>query len=402
MLVNIMLDMILPSIPYFGATAVVSLGVWGFTLRHKKFDKLMKNCGLINKDKKIPFIVQKKAGEQKTDYILSLPLGLCMKDLENQKDELSEGLHGQVEIQGTQSGKTLLTVFKGKLGTMYPFRHITEINSKPLKPVEFAVGYSHRGLLTISLQDLDPHMAIGGATNSGKSVFIKVIVTAGILKPPEQLVISLIDLKRGVEFGIFERSSRITNYAKDPESTLEVLATLKQVMNDRLDLLAKYGDIENINEYNRRFKHKKMPFHLLVIDEFTLLKFIDGAHDMVEVLLCQARAVGIHVILSLQTHHSENLPGTIKTNLGTIVSFKMRNRRHSEILLECGDAADLRGMGHGLLLAEGNLKEFQGFYIDSQTIKELIKHTYIDKKPAEPELMGVMKNDTSKKGEAIT
>lgn len=351
----------------------------------------MTMCGLANKDKQLPLIIDKKTDDKKTVYILHLPAGLCLTDFEKQKEELSEGFGGTVEIEKAPSGETALTVYKGQLGNMYQFEIIDS-----LKPMEFAVGYSHKGLLKIDLQGVDPHMAIGGATNSGKSVFLKVLITAAILKPKEELIISLCDMKKGVEFAVFAKSSRIDNYAKDAEGTLELLSNLTDEMNRRLDLLAKYSDIENIKEYNRRFKRKKLPYHLLVVDEFTLLKGIDGAHEMMDILLCQARAVGIHIAIALQTHHAENLPGTIKTNLGTIVSFKMRNEAHSRILLECGDAAKLRGMGHGLLLSAGTMQEFQGFYIDSQTVRKLIKHTYVEKKEHEPEIMGVIPSDSSK------
>jgi S-DNA-T family DNA segregation ATPase FtsK/SpoIIIE len=371
------------------AASLVPLAISHF--RNRKFKYLMTMCGLQNKDEQLPLIIDKKDDPQKTVYILHLPAGLCMKDFENQKEELAEGFGGTVEITKAPSGELALTVYKNRLGSMYPFEVV-----EGLKPMEFAIGYSHKGLLKIDLQGVDPHMAIGGATNSGKSVFLKVLITAAILKPVDELIISLVDLKRGVEFGIFERSSRIENYAKDDAGTIDLLTSLTEEMNRRLDLLARYKDIENIKEYNKRFRHKKLPYHLLVIDEFTLLKYIPGAHEMVEVLLCQARAVGIHVVIALQTHHAENLPGTIKTNLGTIVSFKMRNEAHSRILLECGDAAKLRGMGHGLLLAAGEMREFQGFYIDSARIRKLIGHTYVEKKKSEPELMGVIPSASTK------
>jgi DNA segregation ATPase FtsK/SpoIIIE-like protein len=90
------------------------------------------------------------------------------------------------------------------------------------------------------------------------------------------------------------------------------------------------------------------------------------------------------------------MPGTIKTNLGVVVAFKMRNEAHSRILLERGDAANLRGKGHGLILAEGKLTEFQGFYIDDTMIKNLIGHTYIKMKPPEPEKIGVIPSENRK------
>lgn len=389
MLYKMMWEMLRPAMPILGLSAAIGGGYIYSQIKNWRFNMIMKNSGLINKDKHMPLIVDKKKYDNRTVYILHLPAGLCLKDLENKKEELTEQLGESITIERAPSGKVAMTVYKNRLGNMYPYEFIDD-----LKPVEFAVGYSQKGLLKIDLAKEDPHMAIGGTTGSGKSVFLNVIITSAILKPANELEISLIDLKRGVEFGIYKNSSRVQNYAKDADSTIEVLTKLMELMHERLELFAR-NDVRDIKEYNKRFRHKKLPYHLLVIDEFTLLKHIKGAHEMVEVLLCEARAAGIHIVVALQTHHAENLPGTVKTNLGIVVAFKMKNRTHSRILLESDDAALLRGKGHGILMMQGEMTEFQGFYIDSDRIKELIKHTYVKKEPPKPEVMGVIPSATT-------
>lgn len=394
MLYEMMWEMIRPAMPILGISGIILGGHFYKEIKTWRFKALMKNCGLINKDEHIPLIIDKKNDKQKTVYILHLPAGLCLKDMENKIEELTEQLGESVTIERAPSGKVAMTVYKQRLGTMYPYENIVG-----LKPVEFAVGYSQKGILKIDLAKEDPHMAIGGTTGSGKSVFLNVIITSAILKPASDLILSLIDLKRGVEFGIYKNSSRVAHYAKDPDSTIEVLSNLTEIMHQRLEMFARY-DVRDIKEYNKR-RRKKLPYHLLVIDEFTLLKHIKGAHEMVEVLLCEARAAGIHIVVALQTHHAENLPGTAKTNLGVIVAFKMKNRAHSRILLESDEGALLRGKGHGILMEQGTLTEFQGFFIDSNKIRELIKHTYI-KKQSKPELMGVIPSAHSTKGKEPT
>jgi len=394
------IELVRPNLPIIYTTGAVCGGLVINSLRKRKFERLMVNCGLINKDKQIPLIIDKKTTEDKIVYILHLPAGLCMDDLEKQKEELQEQFQGSVIIERAPSGKVAMTIHKRKLGKMYPFEYIEEIGGKKLLPVEFAIGYSNSGVQVLSLEK-NVHCGIGGATGSGKSVCLKTIITQAILKPKEELEISLIDLKR-VEFGIFRRSSRIKDYADNVNGAMELLTNLTDMMYERLDLFAKYDDIVNIHEYNKRFRHKKLPFHLLVIDEFTLLKSVKGAHDKLEILLAECRATGISIVLSLQTHHADNLPSLLKVNILNVVAFKTKTEIFSRVLIESPDAAHLRSRGHGILKADDDVSEFQGFYVDSDMIKPLIQHTYIKKQPPKVEIMGVIPSATTTEREEPT
>ncbi|MEU6319232.1 FtsK/SpoIIIE domain-containing protein [Streptomyces sp. NPDC047009] len=83
-----------------------------------------------------------------------------------------------------------------------------------------------------------PHQLTLGATLSGKSMYLRHLVT-GLARQPVALV--GIDCKRGVELAPF--ASRLSALATDPEQAAELLPTLVKEMEDRYDLIKTRQDI---------------------------------------------------------------------------------------------------------------------------------------------------------------
>ncbi|MEU0332360.1 FtsK/SpoIIIE domain-containing protein [Streptomyces sp. NPDC006193] len=77
-----------------------------------------------------------------------------------------------------------------------------------------------------------PHQLTLGATLSGKSMYLRHLIT-GLAPQPVALV--GIDCKRGVELAPF--ASRLSALATDPEQAAELLPVLVQEMEDRYDLI---------------------------------------------------------------------------------------------------------------------------------------------------------------------
>ncbi|MCQ4084421.1 FtsK/SpoIIIE domain-containing protein [Streptomyces sp. RB6PN25] len=77
-----------------------------------------------------------------------------------------------------------------------------------------------------------PHQLTLGATLSGKSMFLRHLVT-GLAPQPVALV--GIDCKRGVELAPF--AARLSGLATDPEQAAELLPVLVRLMEDRYDLI---------------------------------------------------------------------------------------------------------------------------------------------------------------------
>ncbi|MGW2234591.1 FtsK/SpoIIIE domain-containing protein [Streptomyces sp. NPDC001759] len=77
-----------------------------------------------------------------------------------------------------------------------------------------------------------PHQLTLGATLSGKSMYLRHLIT-GLARQPVALV--GIDCKRGVELAPF--ASRLSALATDPEQAAELLPALVKEMEDRYDLI---------------------------------------------------------------------------------------------------------------------------------------------------------------------
>jgi len=281
----------------------------------------------------------------------------------------------------------ILKAYTKQLKSLYPYEQIKT------KGLSFPLGYSHKGLITHTMNDENPHMLVGGSTGSGKSVCLRTIIIS-VMQSATNIKLHLCDLKGGVEFAIFKHSSRVYSFAKNMSEAITQILMLREEMYRRLELFEEQR-VVNLDEYNKKTR-SKLQRHLLIIDELANITLENkDLTETINELLRMARAVGIHLILATQRPDREVLPGALKANISATVCFKCRNNVNSEILLSHKGAENLRGKGHGIYQTSDE-QEFQGLFLSSEDAEELIKHTYI-KKSTEVLEAGVTKRDNSKR-----
>ena len=66
-------------------------------LSFKYWKNIFKNCGLCNSDKKFPALINKLKNEIGTQFIFSLPPGICLSDVKNSKEELETALYESIK-----------------------------------------------------------------------------------------------------------------------------------------------------------------------------------------------------------------------------------------------------------------------------------------------------------------
>jgi S-DNA-T family DNA segregation ATPase FtsK/SpoIIIE len=371
-------------------TMVIELAKWGaifgipvlILCRKDKTEKLMRSCGIKNNNDKVPLLYNKKKKDYGYEMTLHLPAGLCLSDVEKHKEAIETNLNARIELLPSTNRKMILKAYTKRLKALYPYETVAT------KGLTFPLGYSYKGLITHTMNDENPHLLIGGTSGSGKSVMLRVIITFLILN--KKVILHLCDLKGGVEFAIFKRSSRVKTFAKNMSEATAQLLMLKEEMYRRLELFEEQR-VVSLAEYNKKTK-SHLPEHVEIIDELANITLSNKElTETLDELLRMARAVGIHIILATQRPSADVLPGTLKANISATVCFKCRNNVNSQILLDHKGAEDLKGKGHGIYQTSDE-QEFQGLFLSSEGAAELIKHTYVEKSVESMEL-GVKRRD---------
>jgi thiol-disulfide isomerase/thioredoxin len=189
------------------------------------------------------------------------------------------------------------------------------------------------------------HALVVGRPGSGKSNLMHVIITAATrYYSPDQLVLYLVDFKKGVEFKAYAEAklphAKVIAVESEREFGLSVLQGLDEEMNRRGDAFRTRG-VASIADFRRK-ANQVCPRHLLLVDEFQEFFTQDDqigreASLLLDRLVRQGRAFGIHVMLGSQT-----LAGSYSLARSTLDQMAVR------IALQCSDA-DSR-----LILADDN------------------------------------------------
>ena len=180
------------------------------------------------------------------------------------------------------------------------------------------------------------HALIAGKTGSGKSTLFHVIITnLAQWCSPEQVEFYLVDFKKGVEFKCYGAMrlphARVVAIESDREFGLSVLQRVDEELRRRGDLFRKAG-VQDAAGYKRSPGSEPMPRCLLMIDEFQEFFVEDdrvsqSANVLLDRIVRQGRAFGIHVILGSQT-----LGGAYTLARSTIGQMVVR------VALQCNEA----------------------------------------------------------------
>lgn len=154
------------------------------------------------------------------------------------------------------------------------------------------------------------HALIAGKTGSGKSTLFHVLITnLALACSPSQVEFYLIDFKKGVEFKCYAEKrlphARVIAIESDREFALSVLQRVDAELRRRGDLFRQLG-VQDIPGYKKAGGAESIPRLLLIIDEFQEFFVEDDsvAHTasmLLDRLVRQGRAFGIHVLLGSQT-----------------------------------------------------------------------------------------------------
>ena len=232
------------------------------------------------------------------------------------------------------------------------------------------LGEGFVGPVTVNLSNI-PHILLGEATGSGKSVLLKRLLMQALHKGAE---VSIADFKGGVDFPpVWHKKCRM---CLDEQELLAILAELVRELHHRKKLFASAG-LPNIDQYNAETGAdlRRLIFACdevaEVLDRTGLSKeqkeLVNQIKSRLATIARLGRAFGIHLILATQRPDANLISGQIRSNLNCRICGRADNIL-SQLILDNTDAAnqipkDAKGR---FMLHDGTV--FQGYLFDEKNI----------------------------------
>lgn len=246
------------------------------------------------------------------------------------------------------------------------------INTDELR-LPMILGREHTGSDLVADLSLMPHLLIAGTTGSGKSVLLHSIICS-FLKL-DNIKLALIDPKN-VEFSYYNDIKQliypIANY---PDDAYNILSDLVEEMDDRFIKMAKIS-VNNIGTYNQKKSKRKMPYIVLIIDEYSDLIQLSKKifQNKLSRLAQKSRACGIHIIIATQRPSADVVTGIIKANFPARISCKVTSVTNSRVILDRGGAEKLLGKGDAFINSNvHDMLRFKGALISPNEIEQICK-----------------------------
>lgn len=349
-----------------------------------KIEKTLKNFGIEVTMEDV------NVGPTVTQYTLRPAEGVRLSQMLTLQNDLALALAAHpLRMEAPIPGKSLVGIeVPNKSISVVKLREVLEsdIYKKRNSNLYIALGKDVAG--EVVMYDLAnmPHLLIAGSTGSGKSVAINNVILSLIYQnSPDDLKLILIDPKR-VELAIFnDIPYLLTPVINDTDKTINALRYVVKEMQERYKLL-QAANKKNIESYNKSVIVNRLPYIVVIIDEFAALmssaaKEIEGT---VVSLAQMARAVGIHLILATQRPSVDVITGLIKANITCRIAFAVASATDSRTIIDTSGADKLLGKGDMLFISSDSSKprRIQGVFTREEEIKAVVDYI---RGQAEPE-----------------
>jgi energy-coupling factor transporter ATP-binding protein EcfA2 len=159
------------------------------------------------------------------------------------------------------------------------------------------IGASEQSELTLDLVSDGPHLIIVGPTGSGKSEFLRLLITS--LRATQDFELALFDYKGGAALEEFAQGSLGMATDLDQESQLELYTLLANELakRERLFASAKCSSIEQYVAAGN-----SLPRLVVVVDEFVAaLSSGPKALATIEDISARGRSLGMHLVAATQS-----------------------------------------------------------------------------------------------------
>ena len=329
-------------------------------------------------------------GPSITRYEIMMPAGISVKKVLSYDDDLKMRLASRdgVRIEAPIPGKNLVGIeVANKVKITVGIKQVIEgMAGETFKPgsLMFAIGKDIVGKSISDNLAKGPHYLVAGATGSGKSVCLNVMIVSLIMRySPEELRLILIDPKR-VGFRCYEHLPHlmIDEIVTEPKKALAVLQWAYNEMERRYKVFEEspgvISDIDAYNKYVASDTVAKMPRIVVVVDELADLMETckKDMESKIRAIAQKARAAGIHLVLATQRPSVDIITGTIKANLPSRIALKVMNFNDSQTIL--GEAGAEKLLGNGDMLYKNSsmpgYERYQGAWISDREINNVVSY----------------------------
>ncbi len=318
-----------------------------------------------------------------TRYELKPAAGVKVNQILNLSDDLALALKAKrIRIVAPIPGKAAVGIeIPNRKAQIVHLRDVLESDAYNRKEMRLplALGKSISGQpYVVDLAKL-PHLLIAGATGSGKSVCMNVLVTSLLFKRhPHQIRFIMVDPKM-LELTVYSGIPHLGRpVVTNPKRAEKVLSDAVVEMEHRYRKLANVS-VRNIEDYNKKMTcdDKKLPYIVIMVDELAdlLMSASSSKTEMLITRLAQmARAVGIHLVLATQRPSVDVITGLIKANFPARIGFQVSSKVDSRTILDANGAEKLLGSGDMLFLHPGQPEatRVHGAYITGEETEQIV------------------------------
>lgn len=313
-----------------------------------------------------------------TEFIVSLK-NKEFKELESLKDLLKNNFKGDIEIEQNNNGTAIVRVIKKELNEKF--------SPVKIKPYEVYLGLDNYFKPIIVNLNQYPHILISGATGSGKTQELKLMLTNLINSNSERDInIYFSNISESNDFKNFLKCKQVKAYTEKISESLKVFEYINHLYSKRLDIFKKHN-VTDIKEYNEKLPNKRMAYNYIVLDEFADYfpsnKLEDNyetkvkCYNVLKHLVRKGRKTGIFLVIALQRSDTSVLDPSLKSNLCTKISFSQTNSASSLVIC---DTAELVGLQPRIFMTTyGSNKIWsKSLYINDCMIKKYVNESISD------------------------
>lgn len=237
------------------------------------------------------------------------------------------------------------------------------------RDVVLGVSVDESGTIQMIRSDMAKlvHVAVGGSSGWGKSVFLRSLGYQ-LAKSADPVDLVMVDLE-GATLAPFANCDRLLYPVVDDEKgAAYVMRELTGELDRRKALFSEFPGVDSLYTYNAIAQEPINPI-VSIFDEATALLENTEIERLIRVLALRARKYGLWLVLAGQDWKANSLDTAIRNQLSTRIQFKAMSGGQSRVLLQRSDAESLNVAGRAFGWLPGrDLVEFQAPIIGYEDI----------------------------------